>query len=76
MLNKISRLLFGKKDEEKQADRPKAELSRRPEKTSQRYGSKAVESFLFSISGHMSSISARNLLRMALSLNAMAFIVL
>jgi len=51
MLNKISRLLFGKKDEAKQADKPKAELSRRPEETSQGRGSNAVESFLFSIRG-------------------------
>lgn len=51
MLNKISRLLFGKKDEAKQADKTKTELSRRPEKSSQGQRSNAVDSFLFSIKG-------------------------
>jgi hypothetical protein len=51
MLNKISRLLFGKKDEPKQAVKPRTELSRRPEKSSQRHGSNAVDSFLSSIKG-------------------------
>lgn len=51
MLNKISRLLFGKKDESTQAVKTKTELSHRPEKSSQRHGSNAVDSFLSSIKG-------------------------
>lgn len=51
MLNKISRLLFGKKDESKQAVKPRTGLSRRPEKLSQRHGSNAVDSFLSAIKG-------------------------
>lgn len=51
MLNKISRLLFGRKDEAKQADKPNTELSRRSEKSSQGHGSNAVDSFFSSIKG-------------------------
>ena len=51
MLNKISRFLFGKKDEAKQPAKLKTELSRRPEQSSQRHGSIAVDSFLSSIKG-------------------------
>lgn len=51
MLNKISRLLFGRKDEEKQAATSKTELSRTPEKSPKRHGSNAVDSFLSSIKG-------------------------
>lgn len=51
MLNKISRLLFGKKDESTQPVKSTTELSRRTEKLSQRHGSNAVDSFLSSIKG-------------------------
>ena len=50
MLNKISRLLFGKKDEPKHV-KPTKELSRKTEKSSQRHASNAVDSFLSSING-------------------------
>jgi hypothetical protein len=51
MLNKISRLLFGKKDEPEQAVKPRTELSCRPEKSSQRHSLNALDSFLTSING-------------------------
>lgn len=51
MLSKISRLLFGKKEEATQADKTKTELLRRYEKSSQGHGSNAVDSFLSSIKG-------------------------
>lgn len=51
MLNKISRLLFGKKDEAKQPDKTKTELSRRPPKSLHAHSSNAVDSFLSSIKG-------------------------
>lgn len=51
MLNKISRVLFGDKDEPKQVVKPKTELSRRLEKTSLRHRSNAMDSFLSSIKG-------------------------
>jgi hypothetical protein len=51
MLNRIGRLLFGKKDETKQADKTKTELPRRSEKSPQGHGSNAVDSFLSSIKG-------------------------
>lgn len=51
MLNKISRLLFGKKDEPTQAVNPRTELSRRYEEPPNRHGSNAVDSFLSSIKG-------------------------
>lgn len=51
MLNKISRFLFGKKDEAKQVDKTKTELPRRSEKSSQGHGLNAVDSFFSSIKG-------------------------
>lgn len=51
MLNKISQLLFGKKDEPTQPVKPTTELSRKTEKSSQQHGSNAVDSFLSSIKG-------------------------
>jgi len=51
MLNKISQLLFGKKDETKQAVESKIKLSREPEELSQGHGLESVDSFLSSIKG-------------------------
>jgi len=51
MLNRINRFLLGKKDDTKQVDRPKEQVSSRPEKSSRGNASNAVESFLFSIEG-------------------------
>lgn len=51
MLNKIIRLLFGKKDVSEQAVKPKTDLSSRPKKSSQGHGSNPVDSFLSSIKG-------------------------
>lgn len=51
MLDKISQLLFGKKDEAKQPDKAKSGLSREPTKSSHAHSSNAVDSFLSSIKG-------------------------
>jgi hypothetical protein len=51
MLDKISQLLFGKKDEAKQPDRAKSGLSGEPTKSSHAHSSNAVGSFLSSIKG-------------------------
>lgn len=51
MLNRISRLLFGKKDDPAQPVQPTTELSRSEKKLSQWHGSNAVDSFLSSIKG-------------------------
>jgi hypothetical protein len=51
MLHKISRLLFGKKTETKQADKSRSDLSRKPTKSSHAHSSNAVDKFLSSIKG-------------------------
>jgi len=51
MLHKISRLLFGKKDEVPQIDKTKIELPRKQTKLPQAHSSNAVDLFLSSIKG-------------------------
>ena len=51
MLVKISRLLFGKKDEVTQLDKTKTALPRKQTKSSHAHSSNAVDSFLSSIKG-------------------------